>query len=899
MLTTRVTILLVVILATCSAATVDNSARVRRVPVEWRAVWSVPADAETGKALFSPPGHAVSGEAVAVATRQGTVRIHDPRTGAIQRTIPADPSRPAPITGVWIAAGTVIVSRGEPGVAEQSLSGHDLRTGAALWRRAITVAGRQPQAEVTGGYHGPQIMATERGIVVLERSDEPVDIQALDPRTGTTTAQLTYPRGCRLTGAATARSVTLLSYCQGNKLRLASLSPRTLRYEWTRQLPSSSSPEDGDVAIRLTTNAEGYVHVSAGDDDFFCGPGGRLLSTGPQAVKVTDLNRWSPPLYVGSHPAADDHGGALLESTWPLPAYLISVDPGTGRLGGLPIDLPAHRVSLAGSSRYMAFVHSDVPGEGRLTAYRLIYGAAPPKIAWPPACDLLTTRDLAVFADGYRAAPGADGAAKCDWVPSTDDGAVVSLSVEWVSSSDVGARRLFTAEVAAIEETGEVDPTTEAPGFLSYTVARTNGFYGATIINVGPVIVRLASSSRQAVRLISPLLRDNLLARYQPGVPAPAPARESGWSFPTDAAVRVDPVVAGRAVYAASGDGTVSALDAVTGALRWRFQTGDSVWYRHVVADGIVYAAGSALVALDMATGRPRWRRKIRLSGDPVAAAGRLYVWTRHPAWSGRATLVTLDAASGEKLWTFQPEGDVLDADPVLAGEVVLTSSGQGSIHALDPATGAVKWSHRAGAEHDHLRMVRAGPTVYAVSTDGNVHALDALSGDLRWTSRVAGTVGSHPVVAGEVLYIGVSEGATYALDAATGKPLWTFQAKRDLPSYIWSAAVADGLLCLAGADGRLYALDTTTGRVHWSLPLAKGHGAGARGRGAGPVAAHGTIHVTDHEGTLHALDAATGTVRSKFRIGGTAATNPVVGDRFVYVGSSNGNVYARPTTGN
>ncbi|WP_433257684.1 PQQ-binding-like beta-propeller repeat protein [Streptosporangium sp. CA-135522] len=903
-----VAVLLAVVLVACSAAAAD-APQLPLVPVEWRAAWSVPADADTGEPPFETPRYAVSNHAVAVATRQGTVRIHDPRTGELRRTIPADPALTAPITGVWIAADTLVVSRGTPDIVDHALDGHDLTTGATLWRRTTAVSSHQPRTEGIGAYRGPRIMVTERGIVVFERSAEPLDIHALDLRTGATTARGTYPRGCHLRGAATARSVTLLSYCAGSKLRLASMDPRTLRHGWTRLLSSFSSPPGGSPPIHLTANAEGYVHASAGNSDFFYGADGRLLSTAPEAVRVMNPSRWSPPLFAGSYPAAADHGGVLLHNGWPLPAYLISLDSGTGRLSGLPLDMPSHLVSLVGAIRDMAFVHSDVPGDGRITAYKLIYGLSGgparfgdvPASAWPDACALLTGRDLSVLADGYRAVPGADDPAgtappkpaKCDWIPPTDDGAVVSLSVEWVSSSSAGARKLFTAEVGAIKEADAFDPTTESPGFLSYTVARTNGFYGATIINVGPVIVRLSSPSRQAVRLISPLLRDNLLARYKPGVRAPGPAREGGWSHPTDAVVRTEPVVVDDVVYATSGDGTVSALDAATGAMRWRFQTGGSLLFDHVVMDGTVFAANASgrLVALDAATGRMRWSRRINVVSDLVVAAGRLYVWTRNPAWAVNAEVVALNGASGKRLWTFRPEGDILNPDPVLAGEVVHVGSDHGMVYALDAASGARKWRLRVGGGQDHTHLVRAGGVVYAASTDGKVHALEASSGKVRWSSGIDGFVDFRPVVAGGAVYLGDKDGTTYALDAGSGTRLWSFQTEGERPGFKWDVAVAQGLVYAGGADGRLYALDAATGAARWSFPLRKG-------RTSGPVAKGGTVHVGDNEGTLHALDAATGTVRWSFQTGGTVETRPVVAGGFVYVGSSNGNVYALPAAG-
>lgn len=869
-------VVLVVVLATCSAAAGVRG--LARVPVEWRASWSVPVEAGSGVMGEEARSHAVSDRAVAVATRQGAVRILDPRTGELRHTVLAGPDRPSSVTGVWIAGGTLVVARGGPDDAGQTLYGHDLATGAPLWRHPVTVAPHRPTLGDTGYYHGPRIMTTGRGVVVVEQPDEPVRILALDVRTGTTTARSAHPGRCRLTGAATAGSLRLLSSCQG-EVRLSSTDPRTLRSTWTRPLTTTSATAGAGPPIGLTANAEGYAQARVGKDDFFLGPDGRLLSAGSQAAEVTDPDRWLPPLYAG--PATVRPG----LRPWPLPAYLVAVDPGTGRLRGLPIDLPAHLASLAGASRDLAFVF----GDGRLTAYRLVMGTARPKTAWPDACGLLTTRDLAAFADGYAPAPAADGTVRCDWIPPADDGAVVSVSVEWVSPSEEGARRLYAAEAAAVRAAEAVDPTTEAPGFLSSTVEATNGFYGATLVNVGPVVVRLTSSSRQAVRLLSPLLRDRLLARYRPGARAPVPVRKRGWSFPADAAVRTEPVVADGVVYASSADGTVTALDAATGAVRWRHRTDGLLEEDHVVADGVVYAALTGrVVALDAATGRPAWTRRIGVSGGIAVAAGRLYLWTRHPAWSTKARLVALDAGSGRRLWTFEPPGDVLTPEFTAAGEVVLTGSDHGVLYALDPATGTVRHRLRLGSGHDRVFVRRSGATVYAASGGGQVNALDAVSGEVRWRSRISGTVAARPLVTGGTVYLGDVQGTTHALDAATGEHLWSFRAAGDQPMYRWSAAVSHGLVYTAGRDRTLYALDR--GRVRWRRPLPGG-------LGTGPVAAEGTVHVSDREGTLYALDPATGAVRSRFRTGGLVGTEPVVRDGFVYLGSSNGNLYARPTS--
>ena len=49
------------------------------------------------------------------------------------------------------------------------------------------------------------------------------------------------------------------------------------------------------------------------------------------------------------------------------------------------------------------------------------------------------------------------------------------------------------------------------------------------------------------------------------------------------------PAVAGGVVYVGSSDNHVYALDASTGELLWRYETGDDVSSSPVVADGVVY----------------------------------------------------------------------------------------------------------------------------------------------------------------------------------------------------------------------------------------------------------------------------------------------------------------------
>ncbi|MGW0804734.1 outer membrane protein assembly factor BamB family protein [Nonomuraea sp. NPDC002799] len=886
---------LLALLLACAGLVADGP-RLPLVPVAWRPAWSTP----TGDDAATPLA-AVSGQALAVATRQGTVRVHDPRTGEILRNVPIDPGFPAPITGVWVTPGTLVVSKGAADIPGQGLYGYDLATGAALWQRTIVISA-QEMSEGVGTYNGPQVMVTRRGIVIVERTAEPFDLLSLDPRSGRTQTRAVHPGHCDLVGAATDQSLMFLSYCAESRVQLASVDPRTLRPQWTRPMPSAFSlPDDPEVGnppqLDVQAGPEGYVYAISGDEGFFFAPDGRRLSTVREAVAATGPTQGNRPLFVGAYPTIDEFGELNLSGSWPMPAYLLSLDTGTGRIGGLPLALPSSTASLVGTIRDMAFVRH----QGLITAYRLVHGLSTERVlfggvpvsAWPDACSLLTTGDLGIVAEGYRAVPAAKTLSgvtlpkpgACDWVPPTDDAPVFTLSVEWVSSSVADARGLFTGAAAYAKDTYGFDPFDESGRHFSYAEMPASGAVGVTVVNVGPVIVRLSSASRRALRLVVPLLRDNLLARYQPGVRAPLPPCRAGWGHPTDGIVYTEPVVAEGVVYAGSGDGTLRALDARTGAARWIVQTAGPFLRRPVLVKGTVYAqSGGKVVAVDAASGRRRWSHRIKADSGPVVADDVLYTVTED------FEVVALGTSSGKELWRFRPDGFALNTEPVVTGGVVLFGTDDGAVYALGASSGEQRWRFAAGGG-ERVELVVADGVVYAAGASGQVHALDAATGKGRWASRVDGAVHFPPVVAGGAVYVRAGGGATYALDAATGRRSWRFLAPGDDLVSGLGLSAAEGLVYVGGADARVHALDAASGAQRWSFPVGEGVG-------AGPAVTWGTVYVGGVDGTLHALDPATGAARWSFRVGGDVQTTPIVADGLVYVGSSNGNLSALPTAG-
>src|SRR5437763_12061080 len=70
------------------------------------------------------------------------------------------------------------------------------------------------------------------------------------------------------------------------------------------------------------------------------------------------------------------------------------------------------------------------------------------------------------------------------------------------------------------------------------------------------------------------------------------------------------PAVVDGAVYFGSGDGNLYSLDANSGALRWKFRTGDVVHASPAIANGVAFVGSwdSYFYAVDVGNGKEKWR---------------------------------------------------------------------------------------------------------------------------------------------------------------------------------------------------------------------------------------------------------------------------------------------------
>ena len=385
------------------------------------------------------------------------------------------------------------------------------------------------------------------------------------------------------------------------------------------------------------------------------------------------------------------------------------------------------------------------------------------------------------------------------------------------------------------------------------------------------------------------------------------------WFFHTNGEVVSSPAIAGGVVYVGSNDGNLYAVDESNGHLHWKFETGSGIPSSPAVATGIVYFASydGNFFAVDTVTGKLKWKfanaGERRYSGthlhgmlpvaesmpdpfdvylsSPVVGIGMVYFG------SGDGNVYALNAASGALRWKFHT-GDVVHASPALAQGKLYVGSWDSYFYALDAATGKQLWRFKTGEDpkiHNQVGIQSsatiADGVVYFGCRDSKIYALDAATGRQRWFFSNHGSwVITSPVVKDGKLYFATSDTALFqALDAKTGAPLYSI--KFHWPVF-GSPAIAGNTLYLPEQNGKLTAIDLIARKPAWVFQTdASRKNLPRLSKPDGTPAYESVFSSTFYDDTIVGI--------KKLRSVGSILSSPVVSGRAIYLGTSDGNLYA------
>lgn len=302
------------------------------------------------------------------------------------------------------------------------------------------------------------------------------------------------------------------------------------------------------------------------------------------------------------------------------------------------------------------------------------------------------------------------------------------------------------------------------------------------------------------------------------------------------------PVSGKNAVFVMDTHGKVSAFNLQTGKRLWEnsltaniggFKDTKSRASGLAFDDNTLFATTGfgGVFAMNAETGAPKWRKimesPIRIA--PTVTANMLLIQTVDNR------LYALDKSNGQELWRF----GVAHEDTVIAGgaspaydaedNVVIAGFSNGEIVVLNAAVGTPLWSqmlvsNKQARSTTEINTIGAYPIVedgiiYAISNSDMTVALDMRTGDKLWEKEIGST--QNMLLSGDYLFIISNKNILYAVEKYTGEILWSLDIREYLNDEDEKAAVyaapplmLNGNILLAFSNGKILKIDAANGIV-------------------------------------------------------------------------------------
>lgn len=208
-------------------------------------------------------------------------------------------------------------------------------------------------------------------------------------------------------------------------------------------------------------------------------------------------------------------------------------------------------------------------------------------------------------------------------------------------------------------------------------------------------------------------------------------------------------------IFAPNADQTLYALN-LDGSLLWEHPTGQSLWARPVANGNAVYVASMdhRLYALDFATGEELWTTEDlggAIVGSPALSEdGTLFLGTFN------SEMIALETESGREVWRFPTQGWVWSS-PALQDGVLFFGDLEGYLYAVDAETGQEVW--RLEANQGPRYAITGAPvvkdgTLYYGSEDGSLYLVDIENGSRRRLAEVGAPLYASPVLTDEYILV-------------------------------------------------------------------------------------------------------------------------------------------------
>lgn len=295
------------------------------------------------------------------------------------------------------------------------------------------------------------------------------------------------------------------------------------------------------------------------------------------------------------------------------------------------------------------------------------------------------------------------------------------------------------------------------------------------------------------------------------------------------------PVTDGKSLFVGDDVGVMYSIDQKTGATNWTFDTGMRIVGSPAVSDGVVVFG------------------------------------------STNYNIYGLDAKTGEELWHMATNQAVMGAATIHEG-IAYIGGGDGRMFAIDIHTGKVKWSFDELKNYVLTRPLVYEDKLYFGTWDTHFYSLNLADGSLVWkwnngkSNPKLSPASVWPVAANGKVFITAPDRYFTCLDAETGAEIWRTNAYKVRETVglsedgktVYSKCMWDTIVALDAASDDV--------QLRWASHADFGY----EHNPAMPLEKDGTLWVSTKNGLLLGMDAQTGEVRWRHKIGNSILNTPL-----------------------
>jgi len=244
----------------------------------------------------------------------------------------------------------------------------------------------------------------------------------------------------------------------------------------------------------------------------------------------------------------------------------------------------------------------------------------------------------------------------------------------------------------------------------------------------------------------------------------------------------LQPALTKDAIYGASGKGTLTRVERVSGKQVWRVESDIAVSGGVGAGEGLVLIGSTKGEVLAYGEdGKLRWKSKVssEVSSAPQAAEGVVIVR------SGDGRIAGLNAADGKRVWLYERSTPALvvrsHAGVTLQRGVAFAGFAGGKLAAIKISGGSLLWEvsvsqPRGATELERISDITSNPVaddeqVCAIAFQGRVACYDVVQGNPLWNRDIGSDKGM--MLLRKYLYLSDARGAVIALDKTSGSTVW------------------------------------------------------------------------------------------------------------------------------